>query len=509
MLPGIGFSQSTPPAVEWDYDTPSTIAGFEDDDNWLYTTIQASDGSIVGVGFSDKYNGGTNSTTGVRHPAIVKFNPGPARGIKWEVIPTYNNASVPLTIADTHSGGFADVVEITESGTPYLYACGIIRTVESSGNSERTPVIAKFHLSTGELVYFNRITSVTEGRFLRMLSVGSALFIAGEIKVSGVNKAAVYKINRSNGTLDTGFDSDGIRTYSAPGLPNEPTIFRDITPAPAVGSLGDGFVATGSVRLDNPTVPQPARDAFAVRAPFATGAADWSVVFSEASLGSLYTDILPDPSFCTNTNATQGVTTTEIGSEEGVGVRQMPDGNFAVVARFDYVELSLGDLPSDDFCKPFNTEQYFDNDVAVIKLSQTTGAPLYAINAGRSVAIDGWNPMVTRCNEIYICANTFNPPNPGTIYASVIRVDDLPTPPSGSARFDTKWQRNAPGQGSFFCIFGISMLEDGGLLLCGNNWYNGDDYDLMKFTNPDYGDITWNQGSATISGTTTWNTAKK
>ena len=497
------YSQSSPPAVEWDFDTPSTISGFELDDNWLYTTIQASDGSIVGVGFSDKYDAGTNNTTGFRHPSIVKFNPGPAQGIKWEVIPTHNNPSVPLTIANTQSGGFADVFEVTEGGVPYLYACGIIRTVESGGNSERTPVIAKFHLSTGALVYFNRITSIGEGRFLRMLSVnnssGMRIFIAGEAKISGVNKAAIFKINPSNGTLDTSFDSDGIRPYSAPS-PNQnaPTIFRDLTLAPATGGLADGFVATGSVRLDNPAVEQPARDAFVVRAPLSNGVEDWAVVFSETSLGGLYTDLnAPDVSFCS------GVSTTEVASEEGVSVRQMPDGNFAIVARFDYVELSQGpSLPVEAACYPFYTEQYFDNDVAVIKINQSTGAPLYAINAGRSVAIDGWNPMVTRCSQIYICANTFNP---GTkeIYASVIRVDD------NSGSFTTQWQRNAPGKGSFFCTFGITQLDDGGLLLCGNNWKNGDDYELMKFANPVYGDVAYNQGSTTISGSVTWNTAKK
>ena len=171
FLTTLATGQTIAPPAEWDFDSPSIVSGFELDDNWVYTPIQASDGSIVAVGFSDRYTPGctptpplpndpcpSNSntcTTGERHPSILKYIPGPIRKIQWEKIPTFPANAIPnVTIANSGSGGFGDVFESNENGTKYVYACGIISKTISGNTSGRIPVIAKFYLSTGALVYF-------------------------------------------------------------------------------------------------------------------------------------------------------------------------------------------------------------------------------------------------------------------------------------------------------------------------------------------------------------------
>ena len=226
-LPFLGKGQTTAPPAEWDFDSPSTVPGFELDDNWIYTPIQASDGSIVAVGFSDKYN---NGTTGERHPAVIKYIPGPTRKIQWEAIPTFQNPGLGITIANSGSGGFSDVFESNEGGTKFIYACGIIRKTITGGTSGRIPVIAKFYLSTGYLVYFKEVSGFTEARFTRMapLFAGgtlSTIFVAGETSVSaGTTKATVFKI-KPDGTLDIGFNTTGFRQYSAPSPQRKQTDF--------------------------------------------------------------------------------------------------------------------------------------------------------------------------------------------------------------------------------------------------------------------------------------------
>lgn len=141
----------------------------------------------------------------------------------------------------------------------------------------------------------------------------------------------------------------------------------------------------------------------------------------------------------------------------------MPDGNFAVLSRFDFIEMPAFLLPSTG-CSPFKCEQCWDNDIALVKVNQSTGAVLYTLDAGRSVAIDAWNVMATSpgCGEIYISANTFNPsanPPDGQILASVIRVDDQ----SGS--FVKRWRKDMLGKHWQLCTFGICRTSDGGGLI--------------------------------------------
>ncbi len=508
------IAQMTAPPAEWNFDSPSIVSGFENDDNWAYTPIQASDGSIVAVGFSDRYStaAGCNPypapyvsgcTTGERHPSIIKYIPGPVRKIQWETIPTFPaNAEPGITIENSGgTGGFVDVFEADEGGIKYLYACGIIKKV---GSIYRIPVIAKFDLITGTRIYFKEITGFTNARFTRMAPVYSgttlsSIYIAGESSVSGgTSYATIFKLT-PNGTLDPTFDADGWRQYAAPAPNNtKATTFKDIAFAANVSSLGDGFIAVGSIDA------LPNRDVFMVRLRSDNGnlptGTNWPRIFSESSLGALYTDLnSPEPVICSGFNP-------ENNNEEGFSIKRMPDGNFAVVCRFDFIEVyNPGSTPG---CNPFNTEQYYDNDVAVVKINQSTGAPLYALDAGRSAAIDAWNVIAVapNCGEMYISANAFNQipgdPNGGEILGSVIRVDDQ----SGS--FVKRWRKDMLGKHWQLCTFGICMTSDGGVVICGNNGKNGDDYEFIKFSSDRQANFTFNQSTTNITSAVTWNTPK-
>ncbi len=104
----------------------------------------------------------------------------------------------------------------------YVYAGGAIVKTIAGGTSGIIPVIAKFYLSTGALVYFKEVSGFAGARFTRMsplLSGGTltGIYVAGESTLSGgITKATIFKIKPSDGTLDTGFDADGWRQYSAP-----------------------------------------------------------------------------------------------------------------------------------------------------------------------------------------------------------------------------------------------------------------------------------------------------
>lgn len=498
----------TPPPTEWDYEHPSIVSGFELDDNWAYTPIQASDGSIVVVGFSDRYN---NGSTGERHPAILKYIPGPVRKIQWETIPTFPAGAVPnITIADSGSGGFNDVFESNESGTRFLYACGIIRKVISGGVSERIPVIAKFYLSTGYLVWFKEVGGFTGARFTRMAPVYNSsgvltsIYIAGESSVGGGTiKATIFKL-RPDGTLDPTFDGDGWRQYSASGLLSSlPTSFRDLAFAPDVSGLGDGFIAVGNVLksggpMGDGSWTQPDRDVFVVRLradngdmPFGNA---WPRIFSEDLLGPLYIDIdSPEPPVCV------GIDPEVTNNEEGFSVRRMPDGNFVILCRFDFIELP-GNAPN--VCSPFDTEQYYDNDMVLIKIRFDNGAALYTIDAGRSIAIDGWNVLATAsgCNELYLCGSNFVG---GYILPTVIRVDDQ----TGSFVF--RWRKDVMPKHEYACIFGICLTSDGGVVVCGNNGENGDDYVFIKVSNDRQLNTFYDQMSTDISFPVTWDTPRR
>jgi Secretion system C-terminal sorting domain len=528
---GVLIAQNNAPAVEWNYSTPSTVAGFGLDDNWAHSIIQTSDGNFVACGFSDMYNTSTNQATGFRHPSVLKYNPG--RTVVWEKIPTFqSNPQVP--IANTGRGGFSDLFETTESGTKYIYACGAISRTGTT--NERIAVIAKFRLDNGQLIYFAEHALGTNAYFARMLPYPTAtnptsIFAAGFVALSGQNqKGSVIKLNPSNGSIVTSFGSGGFIQYSdaAPNSARE-TQFKDIS---LDGTANNGLLLTGSIRVSGAWPNQPVRDAWVLRIN-SSGTEIWRKTITEATTTG-YVDLnqLTEIPFCTGSPAP---TTTETSNEEGWAITVMPDGNIAMLARFDWIEISavpgtnipplVGNTPNAndcwaptpsaaDGCWPFNTEQYYDSDLALVKMSITNGNLLYSRDVGRSVAVDNWADMVKSGNDIYIVASAFVPDNNANIYnekiqGSVIKVTDQAA--VIVPNFTTRWRKDSDVQLSFeFCPFGLCLAQDGGVVICGNNHCNGDDYEFIKFAPDCQANATFNTPSSTINSgqTLTWSTSK-
>ncbi len=353
-----------------------------------------------------------------------------------------------------------------------------------SGNSNRIGILGKYYLNTGQLIYFKEFTI---GTFFRMAAFPSttsptSIYLCGATALAGqtTSKASVFRIIPSTGALDLTFNSSGFKQYLATNT-NLETKFRDITSDGA-----SGFVVVGSIRNDNPPNTQPERDAFIVRIQ-SNGTEVWRKVIAESTLSG-YTDLnqATETPFCTGSPAPP---TTETGNEEAWSVERMPDNNFAVLMRFDWIELGTGGMPppapsqpngngcwqptqlsGTDGCWPFNTEQYYDNDLALVKLRFSDGLPLYSLDAGRSVAVDNWAHMVVSGWNIYLLASKFFPDNNNTFYneeiwGSVIKIEDQPF--NNPARFLSRWRKDAETQLSFeFCPFGICRRDCAGRQQC-------------------------------------------
>jgi Secretion system C-terminal sorting domain len=524
-------AQNNPTVIEWNYSTPSTIPGFELDDNWAQSIIQTSDGNFVACGFSDKYNSAQGITTGIRHPAVLKYNPG--RTIVWEKIPSHQlNPQIPIS----GGGGFNDLIETTEAGIKYIYACGQI--TRANATYGRIAVIAKFRLDDGNVMYYKEHAIGTSANLFRMQPIPSAsspthIMVVGKTTTSAdpQERGTLYKFTTA-GDLVTAFGVGGFKRYTASMNPGD-TDFRDIAIAPN----GDFFLA-GSLTLSGNYQVQRNRDAWVLRVN-SSGALLWEKCFTEV-LAPGYADIdqANETPYCIGTVAPA---TTETGNEEAWAIEVMSDGNLAILARFDFIELSAQTNPpgpnenpqnmpavpgatpnpNDCFadtplgpngCWPFNTEQYYDCDLALVKINATSGNLLYSKDVGRSVAVDNWAFMARSGNTLYVMASKFIVDNNNSVYGekilgSVIKVED-----QLGVQFNTRWRKDSDVQLSFeFCPFGICMAQDGGVVLCGNNHCNGDDYEFIKFA-PDcqVNSNTFNTPSTDINlgQTITWNTLK-
>jgi hypothetical protein len=534
------IGQNTPPAIEWDFTSQSTVSGFSLDDNWAHSIIQTSDGNFVAAGFSDKY--GNGATSNERHPAILKYNPG--RSILWEQITSQNRTDVRNPSGNGAIGGFTDVIETLESNVKYVYACGTISTT----SIKRKAVIAKYNLSTGANVFYAEYvgTGNNEATFFRMAQFPStgtptAIFICGSSQRSVTSgplpafKSTVFKIsNLATGDLDLTFTdatnmTSGYKQYFDATDATRETKFRDISTDGA-----GGFVLAGSIKTGVNGV-QPLRDALAIRIQ-ANGTEIWRQVITEASMIALpapntYVDVnsATETPFCSGTSPAPFPTNTETNNEEAWTIERMPDGNFALLARFDWIEIGQDGMPNPispniagcwqpiqpsgttDACWPFNTEQYYDCDLALIKLTASTGAPLYSLDVDRSIAVDNWAHFVTSGADMFIMGSEFVPDNNNTINGELIKgrvckVTDQPTGATTGA-FNLRWRKSAELKTSFeFCPFGICLAKDGGVVLCGNNSCNGDDYQFIKWANDCHANRQFVQGALTIgNGTnTTW-----
>lgn len=534
LLPALVFGQYppsiiTPATVEWNFQTPTIYTGlnFGTKEDWALSTIQASDGSIVTVGFTEREITGPEF-----HPSIFKYIPGPDRLVQWEAVPT---DQLNIGVATAGTGGFTDVFESVEGNGHYFYACGMFVPVLTQ---KPTAVIAKFESATGALVYFKNITQSStafiESRFVRMLpyydntGAVTAIYIAGQSSIAasanndGIRKGTIFKLS-PNGTLDTSFDGDGWRQYPALFLiDGKKTSFRDLAAAPPVGTLSNGIIVVGSVtNYQAAWNSQPEKDIFMLRVDENSGNVNWTKRYTEAGLPNYI-----DP-FYTALPSTVGTTDNNIpsvpitepestNSEEAFSIKKMQDGKFVVLCKTDFLELVEPYTPS-GANHPFE-EEYTDNDMVLTKVNPQTGAIESALNIGRSTAIDGWNMMANtpNCNEIYINASFYDVANPNETQASVIRVDYIPNTTASAPAFLYQWRKNTLGKNGTgltdepqICIFGICLTSDKGVVVCGNNYTDDENYELIKFSNDQQVNSAFTLTSPVItapSSPVNWNT---
>lgn len=472
----IATAQNTPPPVEWNFSTPSLSPNFAGDDNWANAIIQATDGNIIAVGFSDLDEGTGDDWR--RYPAIFKYNPG-QRLMVWETIPDHVEGN---TIEPAKVGGFNDVFEfINDDGIPLLFAAGHVKR----DNSSEHPAIGMFNRSTGQIADYHDLAPNARIYSLAPVFTGptlTAVYGCGNVNTVDGPRAAIFKMT-PEGQLDTGFGTGGYVTYT---YANVKTVFRDI-----ISDTDGNFVAVGHSKTS------PDCDVYIVKvAPDGTLLEEEVLTESEVEGEFVYTDLNQS----TEITHCDGIP-QENDNETGFCVQQMPDGNYAVLCRFDFIDIVPDSQMS---CYNYFHEQYFDADIALLKLSSDFDV-LYGLDAGRSIGIDYYNPMVKQGDVLYILAAAhITTPQP-EVWGSIICVQDMPL----SETFAPRWRRDFKGINHEYCPFGICLARDGGIVTSGNNALNGDDYELIKLANPCLVNTTYTTpNNVTISTTVTWNTSR-
>jgi hypothetical protein len=524
-------AQTTPaPAiVEWGFSTPSIVPGFGNDDNWSLAVIQTSDGNFVSAGFSDKFAGCTTTSCGFpgtfnhRYPAVMKFSPTNGGQVLWETIPAKND-----NIPSSSIGGYNDLFEFSKNGRKYIFASGqILRS------GDKKPVFTIFDLETGEVAQNDAGVRLDyepfrylDGMFGRAINLQPiydingnvvSVFACGQIQLpNDIFKAAVYKIKLdfNDFGLDVNFNGNG---------------FVQIDPVhiAKVGYLTDiilnqngRLVGSGWVR-ENADPNTVAKNAY-VFSMNQNGSMIWDQEFDEDFLEglSLYTDETPDlVSECKSIDL-------ETNHEEAFSIRQLEDGSYATYCRFDFAELGCAAVED---CDPYEKEQYYDADMAIVRLTEVlspTGSSINfqkSLGVGRSKAIDYWSHMVqAEGNQLFLLGATEKMQNnDNLILGSVVKVN------FNGTEFENVWRKDFQTSASaleidcngnpvlkeaeYFCPFNICPTNDGGLLICGNNELNGDDYDFIKLNlnydnaNPCL-DVT--QTATNITNVQVWNSAK-
>ncbi|MFZ4545580.1 MAG: hypothetical protein ACOYOA_16130, partial [Saprospiraceae bacterium] len=508
------YSQNA--TVEWDFSTPSTIAGFDTDDNWALGVIQTSDGNYVSCGFADKFTGNKTITCGSRsitstqnrrHPSVLKFSPTNGAKVIWESIPTQNDV-----FDDSFSGGYNDIVEFTKDGHQYLFAIG---NLTRDTSKDKKPLITIFDAETGEIALndsgdpcylelFDNIDGLN-GRLTNLQPVYDSngalisVYVCGQVKYpGGLFQAAIYcfKADFNDFGLDVNFNGVGFKQY---GETDHISYLTDI-----IRSKDGNFVTTGW-NAEESGLPGGKRNVYAFAIDI-DGNVQWETSFGESTLEALnvYEDDTDSANTCNNL-------VQENDNEEGFSIRQFDDESYALLSRFDFINET--DCSKIGGCDPFQFEQYYNCDMALIHFYINNGDVnfLPSIDAGHATAIDFWNQMVQKNTNTLFLLGADQESNSDRILGSVIKVE------YNGTDFIKKWRKDfctsaksGTQSAEYFCPFGITGTADGGLVICGNNELHGDDYEFIKLNlDADENDcFNATQGPADISGNVVWNSAK-
>nr|MBK9651534.1 T9SS type A sorting domain-containing protein [Bacteroidota bacterium] len=200
---------------------------------------------------------------------------------------------------------------------------------------------------------------------------------------------------------------------------------------------------------------------------------------------------------------------SETNEQRGFEIYQSNLGStqFVIVAGVDY-NLAYGSGPCSNGIVNGQV-WYLNTDVAVFRLDQS----LNIINnsAKRLGFADGiefdpsmaWDPTT---QTAYVSATTAA--SPLVINTIIYKVGI----PGGGNATNINYSKTYKGQGAVDCTFALRLTKDGGLIYCGNNELNNEDFFMVKIAPDCQVNQTYdfNTGLTIYNGTTvTWSTPKK
>lgn len=340
------------------------------------------------------------------------------------------------------------------SGYPKIVALGISGDVAARGFAMRTIINDNIH----------------EG-----------YMIAGLVHESGVEKAALIKLNTS-GNLDTGFGTGGYEAFSFTGY--DIARFRNFKPVVEDGEI-TGYALTGWVGKYVSGFMQ-AQDLLVMHTDD-TGVELWSTILDKSDLITLgYDDdsISQPPNPCNDSLTLQ--------KDRGFDIGIASNGDFIVSAQVDHCSEIPGDWPY---------YEYVDCRAALLRVDAGDGTPLSATYLQRFRGLDFETPVRLAGNIAFVTGSVFDSLTE-TVDGALIAYDL-----SGEVIL---WQKKfliENGGGSNNCLFDFNFSTDGGFLLCGNNEVNGDDYIIGKLRTNCHVDRTFDiSNGLTISSVVGWDT---
>ena len=199
---------------------------------------------------------------------------------------------------------------------------------------------------------------------------------------------------------------------------------------------------------------------------------------------------------------------------------QTEDGNFVLTANCNrfLVQTNFSNpaniIWACDYTDPMGNNiqhhEYLTGDIALIKLEASNGNIIFNKHIGHMSGND-FDPEVveTADNNLVIVGTTANAQLKTGLKQNMILTQT-------DANGDILWRNvyDYPGVSGGLCGFGVNITDDGGLIVCGNNENDIDNYEFLKLHPQCQPNVDQNQPDdistpTTISGNVTWNTPRR
>jgi len=464
-----------PPPVEWTFATPAITSGYGAKADWAYYVTETSDKGILTAGFVE--DGSLN-----RKPVLYKYDPF-KKATLWE------NVMLPGSQTSGQLGGVLyDAFEFDDGNGNAYYAVGS----RSTATSILRLVVAKVHPEdVSSFSGYPKIIEMDAGDSIRCRGYAmmpiindnefEGYMIAGYI--SNPSRAALIRLD-TDGNLDTDFGTGGYMAFDFDGYAS--STFRNFTAIYDADTIA-GYVLTGWVTAGD------TRDILVLRAE-ADGGEAWHNIIEQSELdGAGYDDTGASPSVpCPVSGA--GL------KNHGFGIGIGPDGGVIVSAEVDRIQLFGGALSvcDGDWNGAYN--EYTKFDYTLLKIAPTNGAIDTAIFVRRFTGLDFEAALEISGSTAFLSGSVNDNIANLDVEAVVIAYDLSSLGVIWEKKFSV---RDDTAQTN--CIFDLALTGDGGIVVCGNNEINGDDFILAKLrTNCQLEETFDITNGITITGATEW-----